>query len=117
MIRSFLIPFTIASMWATAARATSVYDGSWSLTVITQRGDCDSSYEIQLDVRNGVISHPNIVRLNGRVKPNGAVRVSVAVPGKFAAGSGRVNGRKGRGRWSGHSETSKCSGIWTAQRN
>ncbi|AMN44104.1 hypothetical protein RHPLAN_56890 [Rhodoplanes sp. Z2-YC6860] len=117
MMRSCLIAFVIATIWATAARATSAYDGSWSLTVITQRGDCDASYDIQLDVRNGVISHPNIVRLNGRVKPNGAVRVSVAVPGKFAAGSGRVNGSSGCGRWSGHSETSKCSGIWTARRN
>jgi hypothetical protein len=117
MIRSFLFGVLIAAISATAARANQAYDGSWSLTVITQRGDCDASYEIQLDVRNGVISHPNIVRLSGKVKANGAVRVSVAVPGKFAAGSGRVNGSSGRGRWSGHSETSKCSGIWTARRN
>ena len=44
-----------------------------------------------------------------------AVRVSVAVPGKFAAGSGRMT-RNGRGRWSGHSDNARCSGSWTAQR-
>lgn len=99
-----------------SANATTAYDGSWALTIHTRRGACDPSYNFQVEIRNGIVSHDNIVRLRGRVTGNGAVKVSVAVPGKFAAGSGRLRRNTGSGNWSGHSENARCSGIWTAQR-
>jgi hypothetical protein len=67
---------------------------------MTARDACDATYNFQVNIRNGMVSHPNIVRLRGRVTAKGAVRVSVAVPGKFAAGSGRFIQYSGRGRWS-----------------
>jgi hypothetical protein len=116
MIRSFLIAVAAAAISAVPAHSTTAFDGAWNITIITQRGDCEASYQFQVDVRNGIVSHPNIVRLTGRVKANGAAYVSVAVLGKSAAGSGRLTRSSGRGRWSGRSETSKCSGVWRAQR-
>ena len=113
--RLCLIAGTI-TVAAGAANAGSVYDGSWALTIYTRRGACDPSYNFQVEIRNGIVSHPNIVRLRGRVTARGAVKVSVAVPGKFAAGSGSLARNAGGGRWSGHSDNARCSGIWTAQR-
>ncbi len=101
---------------AEPAAARTIYDGSWNLTIYTQRGACDPTYNFQVQINNGIVSHPNIVRLHGRVTPKGNVRVSVAVPGKFAAGSGKLTRTTGRGRWAGHSENARCSGYWSAQR-
>jgi hypothetical protein len=98
------------------ANATTAYDGSWALTIYTRRGDCDPTYNFQVNIRNGIVSHPNLVRLKGRVTAQGMVKVTVAVPGKFAAGSGRLTRNSGGGRWSGHSDNARCSGIWTVQR-
>jgi hypothetical protein len=99
-----------------AAAARSAYDGSWSLTIVTERGACDSTYYFQVNIDNGIVSHPNLVRLRGRVAGGGKVRVSVTVGEKHAAGSGRLSGSSGRGRWSGYSGRDRCSGHWTASR-
>jgi hypothetical protein len=114
--RDCLVACTITLFASPIANAATVYDGSWSLTIRTERGACDPSYNFQVNIRNGIVSHPNIIRLRGRVTAKGAARVSVAVPGKFAAGSGRMTRNVGRGRWSGHSDNARCTGSWTAQR-
>jgi hypothetical protein len=99
-----------------SAAATSAYDGSWSLAIMTERGDCDPTYYFQVDIRNGIVSHPNLRKLHGRVTAKGSVHVSVSVPGKFASGSGRLTRTAGRGRWRGNAGESRCSGSWTAQK-
>ncbi len=102
---------------ASAAPGRATYDGNWHLSFATRSGECDTAYAFDVDIKNGIISHPNLVRLHGTVAPNGAARASVAVQDKFASGSGRLSGTSGSGVWSGHSGTSKCAGYWTAQKN
>jgi hypothetical protein len=102
---------------ASVAEARSAYDGSWDLIFVTQRGECDPAYNFTVDISNGVVSHPNLVRFHGHVASSGAVRALVTVQDKFAAGSGRLSSNSGRGTWSGHSAGALCSGYWTAQRN
>ena len=97
--------------------ASSRFDGQWNLVFLTQRGDCDPSYNFTVDVVNGNISHPNILTFRGRVAPSGAVRASVRVGQKSASGSGKISGSIGRGVWSGSSGQSRCTGTWAAQRN
>jgi hypothetical protein len=97
--------------------AGSRFDGQWNLVFLTQRGDCDPSYNFTVDVVNGNISHPNILTFRGRVAPSGAVRASVRVGQKSASGSGKISGSIGRGAWSGSSGQSRCTGTWAAQRN
>jgi hypothetical protein len=92
------------------------YDGSWNLRFVTQRGACDPTYNFSVNVNNGVVTHPNLVRFRGHVARSGAVRASVTVQDKYASGSGRLSGNSGRGTWSGYSG-SACSGYWTAERN
>lgn len=99
------------------ALAGSRFDGTWNLTFVTQRGACDPTYNFTVDVLNGNVTHPNILTFRGHVAPSGAVRASVRVGQKYASGSGRLSGVSGRGVWSGRSSKSRCTGVWTAQRN
>lgn len=112
----FLCAFALANMaFATSSvAATKAYDGSWSLSIMTERGDCDPSYSLNVDIRNGVVSHPNLRKLHGRVTSKGSAWVTVSVTGKSASGSGRLTRTEGRGRWCGHSGEARCSGRWTA---
>ena len=115
------------SLWATAtscfvalacsAHARSAYDGSWDLVFVTQRGACDRTYNFTVNVSNGVVTHPNLLKFRGYVAKSGAVRASVAVQDKYASGSGRLSSASGRGTWRGYAGNARCSGYWTAQRN
>jgi hypothetical protein len=102
---------------AGAAHARSAYDGSWDLAFVTERGPCDAAYSFAVNISNGVVTNPNLVRFSGHVAKSGAVHASVAVQDKYASGSGRLFGASGRGTWSGHAANGRCSGHWTAQRN
>jgi hypothetical protein len=102
---------------APTASARTTFDGSWDLLFVTQRGECDPSYSFAVNVSNGILTHPNLVKFTGRVARSGAVHASVTVHDKYASGSGRLSGTSGRGTWSGHSGHARCSGYWTAQRN
>jgi hypothetical protein len=102
---------------ASVAQARSTYDGSWDLSFVTQRGACDPTYNFSVNISNGVVTDPNLVRFRGYVAASGAVRASVTVQDKYASGSGRLSGPFGRGTWSGHSGGTRCSGYWTARRN
>jgi hypothetical protein len=99
------------------AFAGTRFDGTWNLVFLTQRGDCDPTYNFMVDIVNGNISHPNILTFRGRVAPSGAVVASVRVGQKYASGSGRLTGVSGRGAWSGRSGGARCAGTWAAQRN
>ena len=102
---------------ASVAQARSAYDGSWDLVFVTQSGACDPSYNFTVNVSDGIVSHPNLVKFRGYVARSGAVHASVAVHDKYASGSGKLAGTTGHGRWSGRAGSSPCSGHWTAQRN
>jgi hypothetical protein len=96
--------------------AASPFDGAWNLLFVTQYGACDPTYNFSVQIRNGILFHPNLRRLTGRVAPSGAVHASVAVEQKYAVGSGRLSTTTGRGSWKGRSGAATCGGYWTAQR-
>jgi hypothetical protein len=100
---------------AAPANAAMRFDGSWNLQFVTQRGSCDT-YNFTVNVNNGIVSHPNLVRFHGRVQNSGAVSASVAVMDKTASGSGKLSAATGRGTWSGQSGPDRCGGYWTAQK-
>ena len=102
---------------ASAAQARSADDGSWDLVFVTKKGACDPAYNFTVNVSDGVVTHLNLVKFEGHVAKSGSVHASLTVHDKFASGTGRLFGTSGRGRWSGHAESARCSGCWTAQRN
>jgi len=94
---------------ASAAYARSAYDGSWDLVFVTQKGTCDPSYNFTVNVSDGIVTHPNLVKFKGYVAKSGSVHASVTVHDKYT-GSGRLFGTSGRGIWSGHAGSGRCSG-------
>lgn len=102
---------------ASVADARSAYDGSWDLVFVTQRGSCDPNYNFTVNVADGIVTHPNLVKFKGYVAKSGSVHASVTVHDKSASGTGRLFGTTGRGSWSGYAGSARCSGYWTAQRN
>ncbi len=115
-IRTGLLALVAVASTASLAQASTPYDGRWSLSITTTRGSCDT-YNFPVDIQNGRVSFPGLVRANGRVTGNGSVRVFVAAMDKSASGSGRLSLSSGSGRWSGRSGEDRCSGRWTAQRS
>ena len=110
IVRTCILAFVMAAATVDIAGAGTAYDGSWSLSIVTQRGGCDPNYSFQVRVTNGIVSHPNLVKFRGRVSNSGHARVSVTVMNKHASGSGRLT------RTTGRSGSDRCSGFWTAQR-
>ena len=102
---------------ATTAEARTSYDGPWNLVFFTQRGGCDPTYNFSVNINDGIVTHPNLVKFRGYVAKSGAVRASVTVHDKYASGSGRLTADSGGGTWSGRAGGGRCSGYWTAQRS
>ena len=97
-----------------AARAAN-YDGAWSVTIMTQAGNCPSSLRYSVRVAKGrVYGDDQSYDVNGSVAANGATRVTVSEKGQSASGTGRLSGNAGAGRW--RTSTGECSGQWTAAR-
>jgi hypothetical protein len=111
------VPVLMLVSFAAEASARSPFDGWWNLTFLTRSGACDPSYNFTVQIRNGIVSHPNLVKFTGRVYRGGAVRASVTVHDKFASGSGRLSRTQGQGRWAGRSGKARCSGSWMATRS
>lgn len=99
------------------ATARTVYDGSWSVLIVTQQGNCDRAYRYGVEIVNGrVIYNGGIVNMSGHVNSGGGVTVQVSSGNGYANGSGRLSRSAGRGSWSGGSGSSACSGYWEAER-
>lgn len=99
---------------ATTSSATPRYDGLWSVSVVTEKGDCDRGYRYPIRITNGVLANGGEVAftITGRVMPSGAMTVTVSHGDKSAQGVGRLSANSGIGSWS----TGSCSGTWTAER-
>lgn len=111
-----ILAFIITVPTIGIADARTDYDGSWSLSVVTQSGDCAATYNFQLRIVDGIVSYQGPADVRGRVSPRGAVSVSVSTESQRASGSGTLSRNSGRGRWTGRSTNERCSGSWTAQR-
>lgn len=99
---------------ATPARALPAYDGLWSVSIVTEKGDCDRGYRYPIRISRGVLSNAGDTAFSiaGSVGPSGLIRVTVSHGSASASGLGRLSGNLGSGSWNGGS----CSGTWTAER-
>ena len=100
------------------AAAQFGFNGTWSVLIITNNGPCDRAYRYPLRVNNGRVTYAGQADFNvsGRVRPNGAVNVTVSRGDQRASGSGRLGGGVGSGTWRGGGSSSACSGTWTAEK-
>jgi hypothetical protein len=102
---------------AAAPSASSSYDGRWSVSILTEKGDCDA-YRYDIEVAGGTLRLVNTdaVELSGTVAGNGSVTVNVQRGEQRANGKGRLARTNGRGVWHGVAPSGACSGSWTAER-
>ena len=113
--------FGLAVMFCGPAPATarSIFDGTWSVVIVTEVGTCDRAYRHPVQIVNGIVRLPPgdadaSVHIAGRVDPRGVARVTVRRGDQWAHGVGRLSTQSGSGTW--RSPTAKCSGHWTAER-
>lgn len=93
------------------------FDGTWSVLVITDKGQCDRAYRYPVRISHGRVGHADpssSFAIGGRVASNGAVHVFVARGSQRADGFGRLSGSGGGGKWK--ASKGECSGRWTAER-
>jgi hypothetical protein len=116
---------TVAATLTTAVASVSTakaasFDGPWSVTISTSRGDCGTNSLYGVVIRGGSVYYAGGagVAMSGRVSGNGSVSVSVRQGANHAAGSGKLyaNGT-GRGSWTGGGPSGGCTGGWSAQRS
>jgi hypothetical protein len=115
-IASTVIATVMASaiVASTASFAVPRYDGLWSVSIVTEKGDCDHGYRYPVRISNGMLANAGdtVFTITGKVVGTGAITVTVSGGGKSAIGSGRLAGNIGSGFWTGGA----CSGSWTAER-
>lgn len=89
------------------------FDGRWSVVIETKRGACDS-YRVGLDIVDGTVTYDGSAY--GRVSASGLIRVSGAMGGQQAQGTGRLSRTSGQGVWRAVVNTGICDGHWMAER-
>jgi hypothetical protein len=103
---------------AGAAIARTVYDGDWSVLIVSNSGSCGSSYRYGVQIADGAVIYDGggMITMQGRVTPKGAVRVIVRAGSQWADGSGRLTKMCGGGVWKGQGTGGVCAGTWVAER-
>jgi len=110
------VPFWTASA-APTAPGVAQFDGTWSVSIVTDSGSCDRGYRYALHIANGRISYDNPnFNVSGQVNARGQVQVTVGAGSQQAVGTGRLSRDYGTGTWVGRSPTDQCSGHWEAER-
>jgi hypothetical protein len=105
----------VSAAMPTPSVALPRFDGVWSVSLVTTRGDCIASYRYPIQISNGIVANGGALAIDvrGKVAADGAVTVLVSHGDQRAAGSGRLSATIGSGSWRG----AGCSGSWTAERH
>lgn len=105
-----------ATLLGVGVAAAASFDGTWSVSVATTAGPCDSSFRFPLEIARGRVFSRDISGVSGRVNPRGGIQVSIRQGDRSAIGSGHLSGNAGGGRWNGRSASGRCIGQWQATR-
>jgi hypothetical protein len=104
-----------AAITVDSAAAGSAFDGTWSVSAVTQQGGCDPTYEFSVQIAAGRIALPQLAGFSGQVADGGAVQASVSTSGTQVSAVGKLARSAGRGQWTSRSKDGTCTGSWTAR--
>ena len=92
----------------TAGFAMPRYDGLWSVSIVTTKGDCIASYRYPMRIANGILVNGGDIAVDvaGRVGGDGLVTVILSHGDTRASGFGRLAANTGAGTW----RTTTCAG-------
>jgi hypothetical protein len=111
-----VVAFGLIAISATAF-AHTIYDGDWSVLILTHGGACEPSVRYGVQIADGmVINGGGIATVQGRVTRSGTVRVIVRSGNQWANGSGRLGRNRGGESWRGQGTSGDCHGTWVAER-
>lgn len=117
LLAALLVFLTMMTGEPALAQSPSPYDGTWSIMVVTERGDCGQAARYSLQIFNSQLFVATIgVYVSGQVTRKGAVTVSVMRGSDLANGTGKLNAETGKGRWTGRSLNGECRGYWVAEK-
>lgn len=115
LVAAAAVPSYAAKRAAPSAAAS--FDGLWSVSIVTLRGDCDRAYRYPARIVGSRVMQADpdpSYQLYGAIGRSGAIRVIVVRGPQWADGRGRLTDGQGQGQW--HTSTGQCSGSWTAIR-
>jgi hypothetical protein len=75
------------------------YDGLWSVSIVTTKGDCIASYRYPMRIANGILVNGGDIAVDvaGRVGGDGLVTVILSRGDTRASGFGRLAAKTGAG--------------------
>jgi hypothetical protein len=114
-IASFLLVVASVAIVGPAS-ALTLYDGEWSVVIVTRIGACDPSYRVEVHITRGAIDSGGLAAVQGQVTSTGSVKVTVRSGSQWAYGSGFLAKNHGRGVWRGQGNSGSCGGRWAAER-
>lgn len=112
--RKLALALSLASTLALPATAggNGKYDGSWSVSVVTEKGACDGYTWTVVVAGDRLLRVEELpVTATGTIAANGQARFQVA---SMVNADGQMSDRSGSGRWDAPSRS--CSGRWRAAR-
>ena len=114
MLRCGLAALVAGTTLATLPAQAGNYDGTWSVSVVTEQGSCDA-YRWNLGIAGGRIDERGLLaQATGKVDPRGMVHVTFTRGSDQLAASGVLTGLDGSGSW--NLPSRQCSGHWKAEK-
>ena len=113
MLRASVPMLVVAFAWiavSTTAFAHTIYDGDWSVLILTRGGACEPSVRYGVQIADGMVIN------GGGITRSGTVRVIVRSGNQWANGSGRLGRNRGGESWRGQGTSGDCHGTWVAER-
>jgi hypothetical protein len=119
MLRATAPMLVLAVAWIAvpaAAFARTVYDGEWSVLILTRGSACETSLRHGVQIADGMVNNGGgVASVQGRVTRNGAVSVAVWSGDQWANGSGRLGRNRGGGSRRGQGTSGAGHGTWVAE--
>ena len=119
MLRATAPMLVVAVAWIAvpaAAFARTVYDGEWSVLILTRGSACETSLRQGVQIADGMVDNGGgVASVQGRVTRNGAVSVAVRSGDQWANGSGRLGRNRGGGSRRGQGTSGAGHGTWVAE--
>lgn len=105
-----------AALAITPAAALTTFDGSWSVQVLTEQGDCDPVYRYPVAIDAGAVTYDGLVGANvdGNVNEAGEIAIRVEYQGESVDAVGQMDEAAGAGTW--ELPSRGCTGSWNAER-
>ncbi|MCJ2039053.1 heme utilization protein [Methylobacterium sp. E-025] len=94
------------------------YDGSWSITAVTENGPCSASTSYQVQIQDSHASIPgDDMNIDGGVSMAGAVEATITQGSNKVPITGSLTAKgSGSGTWRASGGLVECSGNWSARR-